>query len=76
MINGRIVRVMEIAAMVLAIVGVVFNNQQMLVCFPIWIVSNVLSALLHYRVGYWWMLTRDVVFVALAVWGWISWAAL
>lgn len=67
-------RIVEIVAMTLAIVGVFFNNEKMGVCFPIWIVSNVLAGYLHWRVGYRWMLTGDAVFIVLAIVGWIKWS--
>ena len=58
---------------VLAVAGVVMNNRRVIWCFPIWLVSNILSAGLHAHAGLWAMVARDVIFVGLAVEGFLIW---
>lgn len=60
-------------ATVLAITGVVFNNRRLIWCFPIWMVSNAISAYLHADAGLVSLLVRDCVFMVLAVDGWWRW---
>ena len=58
---------------VLAVTGVIFNNHKMRVCFPVWIVSNIMAGVVHYDSGVMMMLWRDVAFTMLAVHGWRTW---
>jgi len=58
---------------VLAIAGVLCNNRKWIACFPLWIVSNALSAAIHYQTGLTALLVRDGVFLVLAVAGWRRW---
>ena len=59
---------------VLAVAGVVMNNRRVIWCFPIWLVSNILSAGLHAHAGLWAMVARDGAFFVLAIHGWYLWA--
>jgi len=61
------------AAMVLAVAGVWLNNRQRRGCFYLWLVSNTLSAGLHWQAGMTSLLIRDAIFLALAVEGIIKW---
>lgn len=60
-------------ATVLAVLGVVLNNRRRRECFIVWIFSNLLTLGVHVAVGVWSMVTRDVIFLALAVEGMILW---
>mgnify|MGYP001581333398 FL=1 len=60
-------------ATVLAIVGVILNNRKMTVCFYLWIVSNLLSALIHYDAKVWSLCVRDAIFIFLAIEGIWKW---
>ena len=60
-------------ATAIAIAGVVGNNHRRIWCFPLWWASNTLTAAIHYHAGLWGLLARDLVFLALAVWGWFAW---
>jgi nicotinamide riboside transporter PnuC len=60
-------------SMTLAVAGVVFNNYKMAVCFKIWIVSNLLSLILHASLGIWSLAARDFIFLLLAVHGIFKW---
>ncbi len=62
-----------VVATILAVAGVLLNNRRMIQCFYIWMISNALSAYLHYDTGLYSLLLRDVVFLALAFEGVIRW---
>ncbi len=58
---------------VLAVVGVLLNNRRMIQCFYLFIMSNLICALLHFNAGLWTLMARDVVFIGLAlegIWRW------
>lgn len=57
----------------LAVAGAVMNNRKMRVCFVVWAISNSLSVLVHVAYGTWSLAARDVVFLGLAVHGFILW---
>lgn len=58
---------------VLAIIGVLCNNRKMSVCFKIWLVSNSISAVIHWQAGIYTLVIRDLVFMLLAVEGMRKW---
>jgi hypothetical protein len=72
--RAMVLKGIEFAAMVLAVAGVCLNNGQIIWCFPVWMVSNILCAYLHGRAGLKWLLLRDVIFTVLAAVGWVMWA--
>lgn len=56
-----------------AVAGVVLNNNRLWPCFVLWMISNALSAAIHYRRGPKSLLVRDLIFFALAgvgLWQW------
>jgi len=61
-------------ATLLAISGVVMNNYKFRWCFVVWVLSNAITALLHWRVRIWSLLARDIVFIILAIAGWFMWS--
>ena len=67
------IELISLVAGILAIVGVVFNNHRMRVCFVVWLVSNAMSAGIHLNAHLWSMAGRDCVFLILAVQGWWIW---
>ena len=56
-----------------AVSGVLLNNAQSAWCFPLWMVSNSLTAAIHIRTRLWALASRDLIFLALAVHGWRQW---
>jgi nicotinamide riboside transporter PnuC len=72
--SRQVLKIIEFAAMVLAVAGVCLNNGQIIWCFPVWMVSNILCAYLHSRAGLKWLVLRDGIFTGLAVVGWWMWA--
>ena len=59
---------------VIAVAGVVLNNRRRRECFILWMVSNALSAVVHFAAGMWALTCRDAVFFVLAVDGLIRWS--
>ena len=60
----------------LAVAGVLLNNHLDRRCFYFWIVSNLISAVLHIGLGVWSLAARDVIFLLLAVHGRHKWKKL
>lgn len=59
---------------ILAVAGVMLNNRLNIACFSVWIVSNLIFAVLHVSAGLWSIVVRDVVFTFLAIEGWRQWS--
>lgn len=64
-----------LVAMALGIGGVVLNNYRRRVCFLVWMVSNLLSCLIHLSPGHYTpsLALRDAAFFLLAIHGWHRW---
>ncbi len=60
-------------ATILAITGVVLNNRKLIACFWIWLISNGITAAIHFHAGIWGLFARDVIFFGLAIEGIIRW---
>lgn len=58
----------------LAVVGVVLNAHQVIVCFWVWMVSNSIGVVIHYRAGLYSMAVRDVFFFGASIYGLIKWS--
>jgi nicotinamide riboside transporter PnuC len=59
---------------VIAVTGVILNNQRRRGCFWLWLVSNSLSAGVHFAAGLYALACRDVIFFALAIHGLVAWS--
>ena len=57
----------------LAVGGVVLNNRKMILCFPVWIISNGICWFLHRGAGLDSLAWRDLAFTLLAIEGWYRW---
>ena len=57
----------------LAVVGVLLNNRKLILCFPVWILSNTLCWFLHQQAGLDSLAWRDVMFTVLSIEGWYRW---
>ena len=66
--------VLEYAVLVTAVTGVILNNHKLIWCFPIWMVSNTMSGIVHINGDMTGMYYRDLVFIPLAIHGWRTWA--
>jgi len=63
-----------IIATTLAVTGVILNNHRLRLCFVVWLISNAISAVIHAHAGLWSLMSRDVIFMLLAVHGWRLWS--
>lgn len=61
------------AATVLAVTGVVLNNSRNRHCFILWCISNLICMTYHYRGKMWGLMWRDVIFTVLSIVGWFQW---
>jgi nicotinamide riboside transporter PnuC len=68
-----IIEAVSLLACIIAVAGVVLNNRKMRLCFPLWVASNLLSLAVHLYSWLFGMVLRDIVFIILAVEGWILW---
>jgi nicotinamide riboside transporter PnuC len=58
---------------ILAVSGVVLNNRHRIECFYLWLVSNLLSAVIHFQTETYSLMVRDLIFLALSIeriWVW------
>jgi hypothetical protein len=60
-------------ATVIAVTGVLLNNHMCRYCFLTWLVSNSLTLAIHVKSRLWALGVRDVIFLGLAVDGWLRW---
>lgn len=56
-------------ATVLSVSGVLLNNRHRIQCFYVWIMSNLLSAVIHWHTTTYSLMARDLIFLALAIEG-------
>jgi nicotinamide riboside transporter PnuC len=56
-----------------ALAGTVLNVRRSRWCWPVWIGSNAASAAYLAASGLWSQGALQATFLALSVWGWISW---
>ena len=61
-------------ATALVIIGVLFNNAQVIWCFPLWIISNAICFYYHKKSNLRGLMLRDLIFIVLAIAGWIQWS--
>lgn len=59
---------------VLAVCGVVLNNRLDIRCFYVWMVSNVISTIIHIISGLWPLAIRDIIFCVLCIDGYKKWS--
>ena len=67
------VEALGIIGTVLAVAGTVLNNQRRRACFYVWIVSNIITLIVHVQAGIWSLAARDAIFLVLAVDGLRRW---
>ena len=70
----NLIKLGQMAATVLSVAGVLLNNGQNRWCFPLWLVSNAICFGYHWRARLFGLAVRDVIFLVLAVAGWIQWS--
>lgn len=65
--------IIGMAVTVIAVAGAWLINRKIRFCFVLWVVSNLLSAVIHVHTGPWALVARDVIFLYLAVEGYVTW---
>lgn len=61
------------AIMAVALAGTAMNVRRSRWCWPVWMASNAASAAYLASGGFWTQAGLQVVFLAVGVWGWITW---
>lgn len=56
-----------------ALIGSILNNRKMILCFPIWIVSNIIYFAMHFQIGVWSLALKDFVFFCICIEGYFRW---
>ena len=67
------IEVIGTVATILAVTGVVANNRRLRWCFLLWMASNSLTLAIHAHAAIWSLAARDLIFLILAIEGWIMW---
>ena len=73
-VNPDLIKNLMYIPMLIAILGTVLNAQKKIVCFPIWIASNILLVILNLLIGVYAMVGLFVVYTGVSIYGWVSWA--
>jgi len=68
-----LLEIIGIFALLLGVTGVIFNNRKLRICFVIWVIGNILSAIVHISTGVESLLLRDFAFTILCIEGWFKW---
>jgi nicotinamide riboside transporter PnuC len=59
--------------MVISVVGTLLNARQNILCFPIWIATNLVWVAYCVNKGTYAMATLFSVYLVIAVYGWVCW---
>lgn len=70
----NLIEAVGVVSMVLAVTGVMLNNNRQTECFLFWIVSNSLCCWIHIKMKIWSMAVKDLVFLVLAIAGIYKWS--
>ena len=65
--------ILGIGALILGVLGCLLNNRKLRICFVVWLISNTLNGIVHFRVDVWSLVIRDIVFSILVIDGWFRW---
>lgn len=63
------IEILGAVSMILAVTGVILNNNRLRGCFYLWIISNLISGYLHFEGGMMALCLRDFIFTLLAIHG-------
>jgi nicotinamide mononucleotide transporter len=61
------------AASILSLVGLFFNTQEIILCWPIWIIASSLWIFWSIKKREWSMLSLWAVYTIMNVYGWYQW---
>jgi nicotinamide riboside transporter PnuC len=64
---------MDWIALTLSSVGIIFNAKKLIICWPIWLLSNVFWTIYSMQTDQMALLVLQIIFGALNIYGWISW---
>jgi len=56
-----------------ALAGSILNNRRMIICFPIWMISNVIYFGMHFSSWQLSLALKDVVFFCICIEGYFRW---
>lgn len=65
--------ILGLISLCFALAGSILNNRKMIICFPIWIISNIIYFGMHLQIGSWSLALKDVVFFGICVEGYFRW---
>lgn len=65
--------ILDLISLCFALAGSILNNRKMIICFPVWMISNVIYFGMHYQVGVWSLALKDVVFFGICIEGYLRW---
>lgn len=71
--------VLGLISLCFALAGSILNNRKMIICFPVWMVSNVIYFGMHFyfgllsQAGAWSLALKDVVFFCICIEGYYRW---
>lgn len=57
----------------ITITGSILNNRKMILCFPIWVISNIIYLGMHIHLGSWSLALKDAAFIVICVDGYFRW---
>lgn len=70
------IEVIGVIGLIFVIAGSLTNNRKMIICFPLWMVSNVIYVWMHYQTHIWSLVIRDVFFMYVCIDGYFRWRKL
>jgi len=56
-----------------AIVASILNNRKMILCFPIWMISNIICLIIHIHLGSQSLALKDIAFMVICIDGYFRW---
>ena len=69
--------ILGLISLCFALAGSILNNRKMIICFPVWMISNVIYFIMHFYVwmivGNWSLALKDVIFFCICIEGYCRW---
>ena len=70
--------ILGLISLCFALAGSILNNRKMIICFPVWMVSNVIYFGMHSYIeitvgGGWSLALKDAVFFCICIEGFLRW---
>jgi len=72
------IEIIGIVGLMFVIAGSLANNRKMIICFPLWMISNILYygvhlEIHHFQTHVWSLLVRDLFFMYVCIDGYLRW---